>query len=195
MNKQEQLAEQIAKSAWDLALTMGNNLCVQISDRYNNDDLITEADTANECAKKVREWIGQYPPELFSQSVEAMGVQQSKSDVKTFIGEGLTGWQVGFAIGCQTFYLQQNLVEERGTKEWAEWLERCLKTAFNKTEQPAKAVEAMPDEQIKKELVAYFGDYAQAEMAYSICFNRQAVEATDSLPAKKDNSITNNLKP
>jgi hypothetical protein len=165
MNKQEQLAEQIAKSAWDLALTMGNNLCVQISDRYNNDDLITEADTANECAKKVREWIGQYPPELFSQSVEAMGVQQVNTCEHR--------WQFDEEI------------------EGAKYCKECGKII----EAPAKAVEAMPDEQIKKELVAYFGDYAQAEMAYSICFNRQAVEATDSLPAKKDNSITNNLKP
>jgi predicted RNA-binding protein with PUA domain len=75
--------------------------------------------------------------------------------------------------------------------EGAKYCKECGKII----EAPAKAVEAMPDEQIKKELVAYFGDYAQAEMAYSICFNRQAVEATDSLPAKKDNSITNNLKP
>jgi hypothetical protein len=39
-------------------------------------------------------------------------------------------------------------------------------------------------EQIKQELVTYFGDHVQAEMAYSICFNRKGVEAMDA-PAKE----------
>lgn len=59
--------EEDVKGAWDMALTLANNLCVQISDCYNNDDQITEADTANECAKKIRAYIGDYIPELFSE--------------------------------------------------------------------------------------------------------------------------------
>lgn len=52
---------------WDAAIALANNYCVQISDEYNNDDHIEQADAANRCAKLIREEIGnadRYIPNL-----------------------------------------------------------------------------------------------------------------------------------
>lgn len=48
----------------------------------------------------------------------------------------------------------------------------AFRELFAATPSPSLPQSAPDHEQIKKELVKYFGDYAQAEMAYSICFNR-----------------------
>jgi hypothetical protein len=48
------------KQIWNAALTLANNLCVQVSDRYNDDDETTKADVAEECAKAVRSYIDDY---------------------------------------------------------------------------------------------------------------------------------------
>jgi hypothetical protein len=50
------------KQIWNAALTLANNLCVQISDRYNDDDETTEAHVAGECAKAIRGWMDDYRP-------------------------------------------------------------------------------------------------------------------------------------
>lgn len=48
------------KKAWDTALTLAHNYCVQVSDNYNGDDKIEEAQAANECAKTIRSLINDY---------------------------------------------------------------------------------------------------------------------------------------
>lgn len=45
--------------AWDLAMTIANNICIQVSDDFNNDDDIKEAHAASECAKRIRGMIGE----------------------------------------------------------------------------------------------------------------------------------------
>ncbi len=45
---------------WDAAVTISNNLCIDISNRHNDDDEIVEARIANECAKEIRKGIGKY---------------------------------------------------------------------------------------------------------------------------------------
>lgn len=61
-----QLPEKIeaAKKGWDWAMNFCNNLCVQISDEYNNNDQIEQADAAMECYKKIQANMGYYPPEI-----------------------------------------------------------------------------------------------------------------------------------
>jgi hypothetical protein len=108
---------------------------------------------------RVMEWLDESAP---AKEVEAISDSEDyNSGVNTFIGEGLTGWQVGFTIGCQTFYLQPNLVEERGTKEWAEWLERCLKTALHGIKEAAKEAISVPAQQgVSLENILDFTDWA-----------------------------------
>jgi hypothetical protein len=45
------------KLIWQTALTLANNICVQISDRYNADDDIENADASNHCAKSIVAWM------------------------------------------------------------------------------------------------------------------------------------------
>ena len=45
------------RAIWTAALTLANNLCVQESDRHNDDDEIREANTASHCANRIREYI------------------------------------------------------------------------------------------------------------------------------------------
>lgn len=44
------------KAIWRAAITLANNICVQDSDRYDEDDQTTEAHVAIECAKRIRGW-------------------------------------------------------------------------------------------------------------------------------------------
>lgn len=55
---------------WDNALTLANNICIQISNRYNDDDEIEKAECANDCAKQIRVGIGQYSEALSSLPVQ-----------------------------------------------------------------------------------------------------------------------------
>lgn len=60
---------------------------------------------------------------------------QITSDISTFITEGIDGWQAGFTIGVQTFYLQPvgcEVGDERDTEERAKWYQAALKVAFEK---------------------------------------------------------------
>lgn len=55
--------------------------------------------------------------------------------VSTHIGEGLSGWQAGFTVQQQTFYLQPVSAEkgdEEDTEQKAKWYQGCLDTALNK---------------------------------------------------------------
>lgn len=45
------------KEVWRTAMTLANNICVKVSDRYNADDETEKADAAAECANKIRGWI------------------------------------------------------------------------------------------------------------------------------------------
>jgi hypothetical protein len=49
-------------------------------------------------------------------------------------------------------------------------------------------------EQIKQELVTYFGDHAQAEMAYSICFKRNGQYKWIGTQLNKDGSYTDRFE-
>jgi hypothetical protein len=42
---------------WQRAIILSHNLCVQISDRYNDDDQTMESKIAHECALKIKEWL------------------------------------------------------------------------------------------------------------------------------------------
>lgn len=45
------------RQIWRAALTFANNICVQISDKYNADDDIASADASSNCAKRISYWI------------------------------------------------------------------------------------------------------------------------------------------
>lgn len=53
-----------AKKGWDWAMNFCNNLCVQISDDYNNDDQIEQADAAIKCYRKIQANMGYYPTDI-----------------------------------------------------------------------------------------------------------------------------------
>ena len=46
-----------ARVAWNAAITLANNICVQESDRANDDDRSFAATAAEECARRIRAWI------------------------------------------------------------------------------------------------------------------------------------------
>jgi len=43
-------------AVWNAAITLANNICVQQSDRFNDDDLVNEARAAADCADRIRGW-------------------------------------------------------------------------------------------------------------------------------------------
>lgn len=64
-------------------------------------------------------------------------IEQNKqtlpNGIITFITEGFDGWQAGFEIGVQSFYLQPvspKKGHEEDTREKAMWYQNCLKHAF-----------------------------------------------------------------
>lgn len=63
---------------WRTALTLANNLCVQISDRHNGDDETREADAASECATSVRRWLdpGDELWQMLAEAGHLKGVQR-----------------------------------------------------------------------------------------------------------------------
>ena len=44
-------------AVWRAALTLANNICVQESDRYNDNDETRECNATAECAKRIREYL------------------------------------------------------------------------------------------------------------------------------------------
>jgi hypothetical protein len=60
---------------WRAALTLANNLCVKISDRYNGDDATAEANAAGECARSIRGYID--PGEALWEMLKEAGVFES----------------------------------------------------------------------------------------------------------------------
>lgn len=57
------------------------------------------------------------------------------SNVSTHIRKGFDGWQAGFTVQQQTFYLQpvsSDKGDQRDTEERALWYQGCLETALNK---------------------------------------------------------------
>lgn len=67
------------RGIWRAALTLANNICVQESDLHNADDETSEADTANECAARVRAFIDADDKTLAELLAEA-GVPDDGSD-------------------------------------------------------------------------------------------------------------------
>lgn len=60
------------KAIWRAAITLGNNICVQESDRINDDDGPMDAINAtNECAKRIREWAEPDDEQLAEMFAEA----------------------------------------------------------------------------------------------------------------------------
>jgi len=56
-------------------------------------------------------------------------------NVSTHIRKGFDGWQAGFTVQQQTFYLQPVSAEkgdEEDTRDKAEWYQKNLDTALNK---------------------------------------------------------------
>jgi hypothetical protein len=45
------------RGAWRAAITLGNNICVQESDRHNDNDETEGANTGSECAKRIRQYV------------------------------------------------------------------------------------------------------------------------------------------
>lgn len=45
------------KEIWRAALTLANNICVQESDAYNDDDETERSAAAAYCAQRLREWL------------------------------------------------------------------------------------------------------------------------------------------
>ncbi len=54
--------QESAQQAWQSALTIANNICVENSNRFNNDDQIEEAAACDKCAKEIRAIINQREP-------------------------------------------------------------------------------------------------------------------------------------
>jgi hypothetical protein len=87
--------------------------------------------------------------------------------VQTLVRNSLFGWQAGFSIGCQTFWLQSNLdsIPEENTEEYARWMEGNLKDAFAKisstpaqvTQQLDKSVDEIESELVE-EILQKFND-------------------------------------
>jgi len=60
MSENEQKAgcvDDAVRQAWCAAITLANNICVQESDRHNDNDEIEGANTGSECAKRIREYV------------------------------------------------------------------------------------------------------------------------------------------
>jgi len=60
MSENEQKAGRVddaVRQAWRAAITLANNICVQESDRHNDNDEIEGANTGSECAKRIREYV------------------------------------------------------------------------------------------------------------------------------------------
>lgn len=59
---------------------------------------------------------------------------------KTEIRNSFSGWQAGFTIGHQTFWLASNLhsIPEENTEEWARWMEVNLQTALKNLQNNGK---------------------------------------------------------
>lgn len=63
------------------ALTLGNNLCVQASDRANADDLTEASRAAAECADRIRDWIPVGEEAILALVGEYKGATSTKEDI------------------------------------------------------------------------------------------------------------------
>ena len=68
----------LIKKVWAMAMTYGNNLCVSISDDFNNDDEIEKADAANRCAKLFLGEINDPHPDVLKLSPAILPVKEDE---------------------------------------------------------------------------------------------------------------------
>ncbi len=67
--------------------------------------------------------------------MEKINVHVLSDNVSTHVREGFSGWQAGFTVQQQTFYLQPVSTDKGDgddTEERAKWYQRCLDTALGK---------------------------------------------------------------
>lgn len=75
------------KDIWRAALTLANNICVQASDRHNDDDEILESKATAACAKTIREWL-----EIGDEQLQWLFAEANVTVERDFLGDALNSF-------------------------------------------------------------------------------------------------------